>query len=99
MSPPTIKLGGAVSSDASRAQRKDVKTQTRAGEGDVISRQQNLTPERRRGERGKENKETKAKGWWVGRREKDPERSKGARSRVRARRRRVDDAAPKTKPE
>jgi len=71
---------------------------TRAGEGDVISRQQTLTPERRRGERGKETKKQKQRGMVVVGGEKYPERSKGAR-RVRARLRREDDAAPKTKPE
>jgi len=57
----------------------------------VISRQQNLTPERRRGERGKENKETKKQkqrdGVWGERSGAEQRRAQSA-SEAKARRRR-----------
>ena len=91
-----IKMGGARSSEASRAENDE--TQTRAGVGEVISRQQNLTPERRRRERerGSDNKKRKGDG------------GRGRRSRAERRaceERTASDAArgaslsAKTKPE
>jgi len=70
-----------------RGQRKDDETQTRAGEGDVISRQQNLTPERRRGERGKETKKQKQRGGRWGERSGAEQRRAQSASEAKARRR------------